>query len=120
MWIAANSRMSNAEVIRPPRTSTQYPVVLPGNSPSGRNTAPILVLERFKADYSGSVTSILSYLSTADVSTMLCQNGVTRLMGSEPTQWSAASLTAFLTASKGAWTSWEKTSDACSRLVESA
>ncbi|MGO9454323.1 MAG: nucleotidyltransferase [Candidatus Binataceae bacterium] len=60
----------------------------------------------FLPDLSDSVPSILSYLSTANVSTMLCQNGVTRLMGSEPTQWLATSLTAFLTAAKGAWSNW--------------
>lgn len=60
----------------------------------------------FIGNFSDTVPAILSYLLHTPYATFLCQNGVTPLIGSDSTQWSAADFSAFVVQAANAWDNW--------------
>lgn len=60
----------------------------------------------FRGTYTTTVPAALDYLLTTPYAGFLCQNGVTPLIGNQPTQWSATDFAAYLAAARSAWDAW--------------
>jgi hypothetical protein len=60
----------------------------------------------FIGSFTDTVPAILNHLRTTPASSHLCQNGVTKLVGSEHTEWPHANLTTFLQAAVDKWNNW--------------
>jgi hypothetical protein len=62
--------------------------------------------ELFRKPPVEAVPAIIIYLCTAKIDSLMCQNGVTQLLGSEPTQWSKEAFATFVLAAQNAWHNW--------------
>ena len=79
------------------------------------DTAPSYFLEgfvhsvphgQFGQSYASSFCSIVDWWSRADLPQLFCQNGVTRLFGGTPEQWSETSAKQFIGAVASVWNNW--------------
>lgn len=59
----------------------------------------------FIGQYTATTPAIIEYLWNTPYEGFLCQNGITYLFGTEPTQWSATNCARFLDAARRAWAS---------------
>lgn len=62
--------------------------------------------ELFKGSYEQVVPAIITRLSQMSTQGMMCQNGVTPLIGLGSTQWSADSFAKFVAAADARWKNW--------------
>lgn len=60
----------------------------------------------FRGQHTTTVPAILDYLLTTPYAGFTCQNGVTPLMGDQPTQWRETDFAVFVVAAKTAWDNW--------------
>jgi len=60
----------------------------------------------FIGNFTETIPAVLNYLLRAPFDTLICQNGVTPLIGNGPTQWPQDNFVAFILAANTAWDNW--------------
>lgn len=62
--------------------------------------------ELFRLSVDQGVPAIISHLKGRQFGSLMCQNGITALIGTEPTQWSSDAFTSFVVSAEEAWNDW--------------
>ncbi len=61
----------------------------------------------FVGTFTESVPAIINYLANTPFAGFMCQNGVTPLIGNDPTQWSETKFSTFVVAALHLWHNWQ-------------
>ncbi len=64
----------------------------------------------FRLAFNEGVPTMIAHLLQREFGTLMCQNGVTSLIGNASTEWSESDFTRFIVAADAAWKKWPSTS----------